>query len=187
LKFWPQKRRKKILLSTLLIVLAALVSVGGYMEYSVYREKSASTEILNPSVAKTALVIYHPGLTDFARNITYTYAEGLASKGWRVEIATASPQAPTNISKYSLLVLCWAIYDFNPAPTITAQIHRIGNLNGVNTTIIAIGGGLDPLNAPKAMNKIVQDANGTIIQQLTSFRSQHNQDTIREDAIKIIP
>jgi hypothetical protein len=187
LRFWPQKRRKKILLTTLLIVLVALVSVGGYLEYSVYREVSKQTEVLNATGPKTALVIYHPGLTDFARNITYTYAEGLVSSGWRVEIATASPQAPTNISKYSLLALSWPIYDLNPAPTIIAQIHRIGNLNGVNTTIIAIGGGLDPLNAPKAMNKIVQDANGTIIQQLTSFRSQHNQDAIRENAIKMTP
>jgi hypothetical protein len=109
----------------------------------------------------------------------------LASGGWRVEIATASPQAPTDISKYALLALIWSIYDFNPAPTITNQIHRIGNLNGVNTVIVAIGGGLDPLNAPNVMNKIVQDANGTIVQSLTSYRSQHNLEALGEEAIKL--
>lgn len=45
----------------------------------------------------------------------------------------------------------------------------------------------DPLNALKAMNKTVQDANGTIIQSITSFRSSHNQDVIREEASKITP
>lgn len=187
MKFWPQKKWKKILLTSLLIVLVVFVGVGAYFEYSVYREVSLPIDTLNAAGTKAALVIYHPGLTDFAKNITYTYADGLASSGWRVDIATASPQAPTNLSSYSLLVLCWPIYDLNPGPTITNQIHRIGNLNGINTTIIAIGGGIDPLNAPKAMTKTVQDANGTIIQSLTSFRSQHNQDAILEDASKITP
>ena len=173
------------MLTTLLILLAVFGGIGAYLEYSVYREISAPTEILNPSGAKTALVLYHPGLTDFARSIAYTYADGLVSSGWRVEIATASPKAPTDLSNYSLLVLSWPVYDLNPGPTITNHIHRIGNLNGINTTVIAIGGGVDPLNAPKAMDKIVQDANGTIIQSVTSFRSQHNQEAIREDANKI--
>lgn len=187
MKFWPQKRWKKILLTTLLIVLAVFVSIGGYLEYSVYREVPTDTQVLNPDGAKMALVIYQPGLTDFARNITYTYANALAASGWRVEIATASPQAPTNITKYSLLALVWPIYDLNPAPTITNQIHRIGNLNGVNTAIVAIGGGIDPLNAPAAMNKIVQDTNGTVVQSLTSFRSQHNIDTLAEKAAELTP
>ena len=187
MRFWPQKRWKKMLLSAILIVLAALLSLGGYLEYSVYREVSTETQVLNEDGAKTALVIYHPGLTDFARNITYTYAEALAFSGWRVEIATASPQAPTNISKYSLLVLSWAIYDFNPAPTVTSQVHRIGNLNGINTVIITIGGGLDPFNAANAMNKIIRDANGTVIQSLTSFRSDRNFDLLREQASELTP
>jgi hypothetical protein len=165
-------------------VLSVLLSLGGYLEYSVYREVPIQTQVLNEDGAKVALVIYHPGLTDFARNVTYTYAEALVSSGWQVEIATASPQAPTDISRYSLLALIWPIYDFNPAPTVTNQIHRIGNLNGINTTIVAIGGGLD-LNAPNAMNKLVQDANGTIVQSLTSYRSQHNLETLAQEASKL--
>jgi hypothetical protein len=185
LRFWPKKRGKKIVLTTLLVALAVLIGVGGYFEYSVYREVQTETQVLNAGGAKTALVIYHPGLTDFARNITCTYAEALATSGWRVEIATASPQAPTELSRYSLLVLNWAIYDFNPAPTITNHVHRIGSLNGIDTVIIAIGGGLDPFNAKDAMNKIVEDADGTVVQSLTSMRSQRNLDALREEAAKL--
>jgi hypothetical protein len=187
LRFWPQKKWKKILLSTFLVILIVGVAVGGYLEYSAYREIAAPTEILNPQGVKTALVIYHPGLTDFAHNVSYSFAKGLASSGWRVEIATASPEAPINLSNYSLLVLAWPIYDFNPGPTVTHCIDRIGNLNGINTVIITIGGGLDPLNTPNTMSKIVQNANGTVIQSLTSFRSQHNQDMLQEEAGKITP
>ncbi|HSV50191.1 MAG TPA: hypothetical protein VLH35_07725 [Candidatus Acidoferrales bacterium] len=187
MKFWPQKRWKKIVLTTLLITLAVLGGVGAYLEYSVYRETPTETEVLNASGTKTALVIYHPGLSDYAKNVTAIYAEALAANGWRVEVATASPQAPTDISKYSLLVLGWAIYDFNPAPTITNQLVRIGNLNGINTTIIILGGGLDPLNVKDAMTKTIQDANGNVIQMLTSYRSNRNFEFLKEEASKLTP
>jgi hypothetical protein len=126
-------------------------------------------------------------LTNFAHDIAYAYAEGLASGGWRVEVTTVSPQAPTNLSDYSLMVLCWPIYDLNPGPSITNYVHRIGNLQGINSTVITVGGGIDPLNASAAMNKSVQNANGTIIQSLTMFRSQRNLDAIRAEASKIVP
>lgn len=88
----PKKKWKKIILSAFLIILAALVIVVGYLEYSVYREVSSPLVVLNSQGAKTALVIYHPGLSPFAHDIAYAFANGLASSGWRVEIATASPQ-----------------------------------------------------------------------------------------------
>jgi hypothetical protein len=185
MKLWPQKRWKKIVLVTLLVALATLGSVAAYFEYSVYHETPTDTQVLNADGAKTALVIYHPGLTDYAKNVTCTYAEALASAGWRVEITTPSNQAPTDAAKYQLLVLCWAIYDLNPAPTITNQIHRMGNLNGVDTTIIIIGGGLDPLNVKDQMNRIVAEANGTVVQTITSFRSQRNLNLLQEEAAKL--
>jgi hypothetical protein len=187
MKLWPQKRWKKIMLVTLLVVLSTLGGVFAYLEYSVYHETPTNLQVLNPDGEKTALVIYHPGLTDYAKNVTYTYAEALAASGWRVEITTPSPQAPTDIAKYQLLVLGWAIYDFNPAPTITDQIHRLGNLNGVDTTIIIIGGGLDPLNVKDQMNRTVEDANGNVVQTITQFRSQRNLGLLQEEAAKLTP
>ena len=162
------------MLATFLLILAVFAVIAAVLEYSVYREISAPLEVLNAAGSKTALVIYHPGLTSFTHDIAYNFSEGLVSAGWRVEITTASPKAPTNISNYSLLVLCWPIYDFNPGPTITSQIHRIGNLKGINTVIVAVGGGVDPFNAPGNMDKTVQNANGTIVQTIKAFRSTHN-------------
>lgn len=185
-KFWPKKRGKKRMLTTLLIVSAVLVGVGAYLEYSVFREV-ASTEILNNSGSKTALLIYHPGLTSYAKDVAYGYAEGLVTNNWRVEVVTASQQAPTNLSQYSLLVLCWAIYDFNPAPTITNYLHRVGDLQNINSAIITIGGGLDPLNAKEAMNNTVKSLNGSIIQSLTMFRSQRDMALLSTEASKILP
>jgi len=169
------------------MVFVALLSVGGYLEYSVYREVPSDTEVLNSAGAETALVIYHPGLTDYARNVTYTYAEALAKAGWRVEVATASPKAPTDIADYKLLALVWAIYDFNPAPTITNQISRFGDLNGTQTVIVAVGGGLDPLNAVSSMSQIVKDANGTVADCFTAYRGHNNTELLNQKAAQTKP
>ena len=187
MRFWPQKKWKKILLSIFLVILMVGVAVVGYMEYSVYREISAPTEILNPSGAKTALVLYHPGLTDFAHNVSLSFANGLASSGWRIEIATANPKAPTNLSNYSLLVLGWPIYDFNPGPTITNHLGRIGNLHGIDTVILVIAGGMDPLNAQGNMDKIVRNNNGTILETLQAFRGGNAWQTMQEEGSKLTP
>ncbi len=187
LRFWPQKRWKKILLTIFLVILFVGVAIVGYLEYSVYREISAPIEVLNADGAKTALLIYHPGLTDFAKNVSYSFANGLADAGWRVEIATSSAHAPTDLSKYSLLVLGWPIYDFNPGPTITNHIQRIGNLNGIDTVVLVIAGGMDPWNAEGNMNRIVQDANGTLVRTLQAFRGGNAWETMYEEASKITP
>ena len=175
------------MLSVFLALLLVGAVLAGYMEYSVYREVSAPLETLNSGGAKSALVIYHPGLTDFAKNITYSFADGLASAGWQVDVATASPQAPTNLSNYSLLVLTWPIYDFNPGPTITNHIQRIGNLNGINTVVVVVAGGMDPLNAQGNMDKIVQNANGTVLETLQAFRGGNAWQTMQQEASKITP
>ncbi|XHH09165.1 MAG: hypothetical protein ACFCUE_00670 [Candidatus Bathyarchaeia archaeon] len=174
------------MLTALLVVLAVFAGLGVYLEYSVYREVTY-TETLNSSGQKIALAIYHPGLTSFTKDVASAYTDGLVSSGWQVELTTASKQAPSNLSKYQLLVLCWPIYDFNPAPTVTNYLDRVGNLNGINTTIITVGGGLDPFNAQSAMNRTVQDTNGAIIQSLTMFRSNRNMAELTQQASSIHP
>jgi hypothetical protein len=185
MKFWPTKKWKKIVLTTFLVLLAAFLVVGAVLEYSVYREVAVPLDVLNADGAKIALVLYHPGLTSYAQDNAYAFAEGLASVDWRVEIATASPQAPTNIANYSLLVLVWPIYDFNPGPTITTQLQRIGNLQETNTVIIAVAGGLDPFNAPSHMTQIVQDYNGTVVASLQAYRGTDNKPILRQEASQI--
>jgi hypothetical protein len=187
MRFWPQKKWKKIVLTVFIVLLAAFLIVGGIFEYSVYREINTPLDVLNADGTKTALLIYHPGLTSYAKDNTYAYADGLVSVGWRVEIATASPQAPTDIANYSLLVLFWPIYDFNPGPTITTQLHRIGDLNGTNTVIVAVAGGMDPFNAPSQMVQIVQDYNGTVIASLQAYRGTDNKPILQQQASQLIP
>jgi len=85
-------------------------------------------------------VVYQEGLTAFPKDISYAFANGLAERGWSVEITTASSQAHSNLSKYSLLVVGTPTYG-GPGQAVVRYIDRVGDLHGINTTIIAVGGG----------------------------------------------
>jgi hypothetical protein len=187
LKFWPEKRWKKIMLITFLILIAVGAPIVAYLEYSVYREVVTSVEIKNSAGTKNALLVYHPGLSSFSHDVSYTFAEGLASNNWRVEIATASSQTPANLSNYDLLVLSWPIYDFGPGPTITNYVKRVSDLQGIETVIITTGGGVNPFNAQDAMQNTVQQANGTIKELVTIFRGGNITDKALNAAKDIIP
>lgn len=170
-----------------LVLLAVGVPVVTYLEYSVYREVISPIEVKNTLGAKTALLIYHPGLSSFSHDVSYAFADQLASNGWRVEVTTVSSQAPTDLSSYDLLVLSWPIYDLGPGPTITNYIKRVGDLQGLDTIIVTIGGGLDPLNAQNAMKNIVQDVNGTIKEAIAIFRGGNVTDKAINAASGILP
>jgi flavorubredoxin len=187
MRILPQKKWKKALVVTLLIFLIVGVPVIAFLEYSVYNEVVTPVEVKNADGDKTALVIYHPGLTAFSRDVAETLTDRLASNGWRVETTTASSQTPTNITKYELIVLDWPIYDFNPGPTLTNYIHRIGDLRGKDTVIVSIGGGINPFNAQDTMKKIVQDANGNIKDSITIFRGGDFTEKADQFASKILP
>ena len=187
LKIWPQKRWKKAILVTLFILMIIGAPIFAFFEYSVYTETASPIEVMNSLGSKDALVIYYPGLTAFSHDIAYAFANRLASNGWQVEITTASSQAPANMANYDLLVLDWPIYDFNPGPAITNYIHRIGDLQGKDTVIVTIGGGINPFNAQDGMKQIVQEANGNVRSLVTIFRGGNFTDKADQAAANILP
>jgi flavodoxin len=187
LRIWPKNKWKKAVLITLIVLMVVGIPTLAYFEFSVYNETYSSIEVKNSAGAKNALVIYHPGLTGFSYDIAYTFAERLVSNGWRVEITTASSQAPADLTRYDLVVLDWPIYDFNPGPTITNYVHRIGNLQGKDIVIITIGGGINPFNAQDAMKQIVQDANGQIEKTVSIFRGGNFTEKADQAASEILP
>jgi hypothetical protein len=75
----------------------------------VNKDVVSGIEVINPNGNKTALVVYQAGLTAFPKDTSYAFANGLAASWWRVEITTASSQAPSDLSNYSLLVLGFPI------------------------------------------------------------------------------
>ena len=140
MNLWPQKKWKQVLFVLVLAILVVIASFGrfglAYIDSAVNKDVASGIEIVNPGGNKTALVIYQPGLTSLPKNTSYAFANGLAASGWRVEITTASSQAPSDLSKYSLLVLGFPTYKNSPGTAIVRYVDRAGDLHGINTVII---------------------------------------------------
>jgi len=187
MRFWPEKRWKRIVLVTFLVLFIIGIPIVAYLEYSVYREVYSPIDIKNPSGAKTVLLVYHPGISLFSHDVSYAFADQLAANGWCVNITTASSQAPSDLSIYDMLVLSWPIYDFGPGPTIANYVKRINDLHGIETIIVTTGGGIDPFNAQAAMCTIVQDASGSIKEALTIFRGGNVSEKAIAAARNILP
>jgi hypothetical protein len=173
LKFSPQKRWKKIVFVFVLILIVAFVALavfgafaGLLMSGIINREFVSEIDVINADGNKTALVVYQPGFSSFPRDVSYAFADGLASSGWRVEITTASPQAPSDFSKYSLLALAYPVYGGAPGTAVVNYVNRVSNLNGINTVILACGGGDSGETSNPPLKQEVLAANGTFYKGL---------------------
>jgi flavorubredoxin len=173
MKFLPQKKWKKILLITILAFVVVAAGVLGFIFFKINNDYVSGIEVLNADGTRTALIIYHPGLSSFMKDVAYAFADGLAENGWKVEITTASSQAPTDLSGYSLLVLGSPVYADGPSPTIKRHIERIGDLNGIDTVLLVTSGGSEG-GAEASMQQTVEEHNGSVELVLSLFTSAPN-------------
>jgi len=173
MKFWPQKKWKQILLITILAFVIVIASVLGFFFVKINSDYVSGIEVLNADGARSALIIYHPGLSSFMKDITYTFAEGLIENGWRVDIATASSQAPTDLSGYSLLAFGSPVYADGASPTIKRHIERIDDLMGIDTVLLVTSAGSEG-GAETSMRQTVEDNNGSVKLVLSLFTMAPN-------------
>jgi flavorubredoxin len=177
------KRRSTVVLIIVLVVLAA----AGALSYLwLNKEVVSEVEVRNPEGdAGTALVVYHPGKSDFQEKVTYAFAEGLASNGWRVEITTASSQAPTDLAGYDLLVLGGPTYWFAPNRPVRRYLSRLGDIRGQPTATIITAMGLGERSI-SIMDQDVQEANGDLVKSLILYTIRPNEDLYGiNDAVEI--
>ena len=173
-KLWPQKRWKKILLITFLALLIITISLLAYASIGMNNDVITEITIKNPQGTKSALILYHSGLSSFSHDIAYAYAGGLVSNNWRVEITTSSSQAPTNLSKYDLLVILSNTYAFTPDKPTIRQIERLGDLNGSQTVLITLGAG-SAQESKQSLESIVSSSNVDIIQTFLLYSMAPNE------------
>jgi hypothetical protein len=90
MKLWPEKKWKKIVLIAVIAFVIVVASVLGFVFFKINNDYVSGIDVLNADGSETALVIYHPGLSSFMKDVAYAFADGLVENGWRVEITTAS-------------------------------------------------------------------------------------------------
>jgi flavorubredoxin len=177
-----------VLVIALIVVFVSFAGFAGLLMAGIInREVVSEIDVVNSEGDKTALIVYQPGFSSFPKDASYAFAEGLASSGWRVEITTASPQAPSDFSKYSLLALAYPVYGGTPGTAVVSYVNRVSDLNGINTVIIACGGG-DSGESVDPLKQQVQAANGTFYKGL-SLSNQDNSaiESARQAGSNITP
>jgi len=191
MRWLPQKRWKRIVFLFLLVFLLSTVAVLAYVGYAINTDVISEVEIINSAGSKAALIIYHPGLTSFIKDVAYAFGEGLVSSGWRVEITTASFEAPIDLNGYDLLVLGTPVYGFRVTPTIERHLERMGDLKGIDTVAILTAAGSIGDSA-SMIEEVVVDSNGTFLKAVILYSMAPNQDDasamfLAEQAAKSIP
>lgn len=161
----------QIILVVILILIAVFVVfatfAGLLLAGVISREVVSEIDVMNANGSKTALVVYQPGFSSFPRDASYAFADGLASSGWRVEITTASSEAPSDLSKYSLLTLAYPVYGGTAGTAVVRYVNRISDFDGINTVIIALQGGDEPSLTIDTLKQQVQAANGNFLEGLS--------------------
>jgi flavorubredoxin len=173
MKLWPEKKWKKIVLIAIIAFVIVVAGVSGFVFFKFNSDYVSGIDVLNDDGSETALIIYHPGLSSFMKDVAYAFADGLVENGWRVEITTASSQAPTDPSGYSLLAFGSPVYADSPSPTIKRHLERIGDLNGINTALLVTSGGSEG-GAEASMQQTVEEHNGVIKEVLSLFNAAPN-------------
>lgn len=160
----------------ILLILGALAVawVSSYLWLNA--ETVSAIEVQNPAgQAGAALVVDHPGRGSFHVRVVSGFVEGLVAGGWRVETATASGQAPTDLSGYDLLVLGSPTYWFTPSWPIRRYLDRLGDLAGQPTVTITTGMGAGERSA-SMMQRQVRGANGELVSGMLFYRLRPNDD-----------
>ena len=166
MKLWPTKLWKQILVVLAIVFIILIVVFAAFagllMAGIIGGEVVSEVKVMNTDGLKTALVVYQPGFSNFPKDVSYAFADGLVSSDWQVEITTASSQTPFELSKYGLLVLAYPVYGGTPGSAIVKYVDRLGNLNGINTIIIACAGG-DSGESIIPLRQQVEEANGVFL------------------------
>ncbi|UCC63213.1 MAG: hypothetical protein JSV36_21170 [Anaerolineae bacterium] len=157
-----------------LLIFLAAAGIGSYLWLN--KEVVSEIEVQNPAGnVGTALVVYHPGRGSFHRRVISGFVEGLVSSGWRVEVATASPRAPSDLSGYDLLVLGSPTYWFTPSWPIRRYLRRLGNLGSQRTATVVTGIGAGG-RSTALLEKQVQEAGGNLAKALLLYWMRPNDD-----------
>lgn len=174
MKLWPEKKWKKIVLIAVIAFVIIVAGVLGFVFFKINSDYVSEIDVINADGSEIALIIYHPGLSSFMNDVAYAFADGLVENGWRVEITTASSQAPTDLSEYSLLALGSPVYGGTPSTPIKRHLERIDDLQGIDTVLLVTSGGSDG-GAEASMQQTVEEHNGIVKEVLSLFNAAPNE------------
>ncbi len=154
----------------IIIILFAFLGIIPQME-----KETDLKSINSQGKSGNVLVIYHPGLSSFQEDVTYSFVKGLVERDYAIEITTSSSKTTTDISKYDLIVLGMPTYGGGLAKPMENYLARIDDLEGKKVVIIITGAGSTDESVTN-MKEFIAMRNGYIIESLPLWSMKPNED-----------
>lgn len=144
-------------------LIVSLIGAAVLVSWAASREHATPlTPVSATGGAGRALIVFHPGLSEFPDRILASFAQGLSGAGWRVDRTTASNKAPADLAGYDLLVLGSPVYANAAALPLTDYVRRVGDLKGKPVALVfTAAGDADP--ALQAMAAQVGQQHGRVV------------------------
>lgn len=161
------------------------VLVLGWLQFSITQETASDIEILGADgTAGSALIVYHPGMSDLQERLTAAFARGLRENEWHVARTTTSSTAPTDLSNYDLLVLGVHTYWWSPDRPTQRYLARIGDLGGKPTVALLSGLGATG-RSERLTREQIEAVNGEVvsIQPFWVMRPNYEDDNRPNDEV----
>jgi len=159
----------------LLVLLGAVLAALGWTEYLIRREAVSPLAVWNHEGRATALVVYHPGITAFPGAVAEGLAAGLVEAGWRVEITTASVQAPTAVETYALLAVVGPTYWWTPARPLLRYVARLPDLHAKPTIALVTGAGSTD-RSQRILADALRDRHALIVREMSLWTMKPNKE-----------
>jgi len=157
-------KRKALKIFTGLVLISVLLFA--YLLVVPQMEKVTGLDTKN-SEGKSGkiLVVYHPGLSSFQKDVTMSYVKGLVERNFIVDITTPSSNTTTEITNYDLIILGAPTYEFAPAKPMENYITRVSDFKGKKIVVIITGSGSTDESVAK-MKELIESTNGALIESL---------------------
>lgn len=160
---------------TIVIVVVVGAAASVWVLNTISRARVSDVVALNAGgAAGRALVVYHPGLSDFEDRVVTAFVDGLVQKGWAVDRTTVSQQAPADASSYGLVVVSSPIYGGKVAQPLSDYVQRVGDFLGKPVVILLTGAGETPA-ALAGTEAMVTAANGEVVSRLAYMTLRPNE------------
>jgi hypothetical protein len=160
--------------ATWLVVVAVMLTV--VVTWRAERERPAPvTTVGEPTRRPAALVVVHPGLSDFQDAVTTAFVRSLASRGWRIDRTTAHGDAPADLASYDLLVLGGPTYYWMPPRPLTRYVRRLGDLRQKPVVLLMTGAGSGDRSL-RLLRQIVEEQHGSVRAALMLFVLRPNRE-----------
>jgi len=161
------------------LALAALVwilwAVGYGLIYTgaFQRERPSDLIRFGQGQGPRALVLFHSAHRGFQRRLQPILAEALADGGWRVELTTASRQAPSDVAAYDLIVPGAPAFNGGPARPVLDWVSRAEGLAGKAVVLVVSGGGVTG-SAMRRLRRAVEAKGGRVREGLEIWTTAPN-------------